>query len=242
MREAADDFALVPGRRQRLGDQLYGQILDHIVGGKLKEGDRLPAETELSGMFGVSRPVVREALLRLRADGLVQARQGAGTFIVQRPADRLRVLGNTGDVAALMRGLEVRMPLEGVAARLAAERRTPAQLDKIVGAHATFEQEAQTGQMTPKTDFAFHAAIADATCNECFASVLQHLSQVINNFMTLSLNLTRTGSAQRGRKVLAEHAEVLEAIRAQDPETAQIAMLYHVGQARRRMIDRNRDQ
>ena len=242
MHDAPDGFALVPGRRQRLGDQLYGQILDQIVGGTLKVGDRLPPETTLCGMFGVSRPIVREALLRLRADGLVHARQGAGTFVVQRPAARLRSFADTGDVASLLRGLEVRMPVEGAAARLAAERRSATQLERIIEADRLFAEEARSGQMTPARDLAFHLAIAEATGNSFFGSVLQHLHQAISSFMTVSLSLTRTGSLQRARKVLREHAEVLAAIRVQDPDAAQIAMLYHIGQARRRMIDRERDR
>jgi len=241
MRDASQEFALVPGRRQRLADQLYGQILDQIIGGKLKEGERLPPETELGGMFGVSRPVVREALMRLRADGLVQARQGAGTFVRQCPVARLKNFTNSGEVAALLRGVEIRMPLEGAAARLAAERRSLSDLDKIIAAQARFAQEAEVGEMSPATDFEFHAAIADATGNSVFRGVLLHLHDVINGFMLLSLNLTRTGSVLRTRRVLLEHAEVVEAIRNQDAETAQIAMLYHIGQARRRMMDRSRD-
>jgi GntR family transcriptional repressor for pyruvate dehydrogenase complex len=241
MRDASQDFALVPGRRQRLGDQLYGQILDQIIGGKLKEGERLPPETELGEMFGVSRPVVREALLRLRADGLVQARQGAGTFVRQCPAARLKNFTEAGEVAALLRGVEIRMPLEGAAARLAAERRTLSDLDVIIAAQMRFAQDAEAGKMSAATDFALHAAIADATGNCYFRTVLLHLRDVINDFMMLSLNLTRTGSAQRARNVLLEHAEVVEAIRKQEPETAQIAMLYHIGQARSRMVDRSRD-
>ena len=78
---------LVPGRRQLLSDQLYGQILDQIVAGVLNEGDRLPPEKEICKMFGVSRPVVRDALLRLRADGLLRARQGSGTFVMPQNAE-----------------------------------------------------------------------------------------------------------------------------------------------------------
>src|SRR5581483_3238833 len=96
-------FVLVPGQRRRLGDQLYGQILDLIVAGKLTEGDRLPPEKTICEMFGVSRPVVREALGRLCADGLVQARQGAGTFVMSRPHARLKAFAATGDLAALLR-------------------------------------------------------------------------------------------------------------------------------------------
>jgi GntR family transcriptional repressor for pyruvate dehydrogenase complex len=237
-----ESFALVPGRRQRLGDQLYGQILDQILSGRLKEGDRLPPETEICDMFGVSRPIVREALIRLRADGLVQARQGAGTFVMHRPASRLASFADTQDIAAMLRCIEVRMPLEGSAARLAAERRTAEQLARIVAAHDAFEHEAEGGGMSPATDLAFHASVAAATGNEVFAELLHKLHVVLDGFMTLSLALTRTGSKDRISQVVHEHRQVLEAIRAQDAEAAGIAMQFHIGQARRRMVDGSRDK
>jgi GntR family transcriptional repressor for pyruvate dehydrogenase complex len=228
----------VPGRRQRLGDQLYGQILDQIVSGRLKQGDRLPPETEICDMFGVSRPIVREALIRLRADGLVQARQGAGTFVINRPASRLREFANTEELAAFLRCIEARMPLEGAAARLAAERRTPEQMAQIAAAHAVFEREIASGAMQAASDLAFHASIAAATGNDFFPALLRTLSEALTGFMALSLNLTRTGPKQRAQQVFYEHGLVVEAIRGQDGEAAQIAMQFHIGQARRRMIGR----
>jgi len=229
---------LTPGRRQRLGDQLYGQILEKIVSGQLHEGDRLPPEKELCEMFGVSRPVVREALLRLRVDGLLQARQGAGTYILARPAARLVQFASMEDVAGFLRCIEVRLPLEGTAARLAAERRTAEQLDHIATTHAGFERNLQDGRMTPDADLAFHAAVADATGNELFPSLLAALHRTLLGFMRVALDLTRTGSEERARRVLDEHVQVVEAIEAQDGEAADLAMRFHISQARRRMIDR----
>jgi GntR family transcriptional regulator, transcriptional repressor for pyruvate dehydrogenase complex len=233
---------LVPGQRQRLSDQLYGQILNQILTGKLREGDRLPAEKEICVMFGVSRPVVRQALMRLRADGLVHARQGSGSFVTSRPLARLAEFASAEQVSMLLRCIEVRLPLEGAAARLAADRRTPAQLAAIAAAHAAFEAEIESGQMTPATDLAFHTRIADAAGNELFLTLLQNIEDTVTSFMRLSLSLTRTGSAERARRVLSEHAAILDAIRAQDAETAQIAMQFHISAARRRMVDRNRDR
>lgn len=132
---------LVPGRRQLLSDQLYGQILDQIVSGRLKEGDRLPAEKEICEMFGVSRPVVRDALLQLRSDGVVKSRQGSGTYVQRRPVDRLKKFAKTADLAGFLRCLEVRMPLEATASRLAAERRTSSQLAKIEEAHERLKEK-----------------------------------------------------------------------------------------------------
>ena len=82
--DAAGALVLERGHRVRLADQLYGQIFEQIVSGGLNVGDKLPSENEISERFGVSRPVVREALLRLRADGLITAHQGLGTFVAMR--------------------------------------------------------------------------------------------------------------------------------------------------------------
>lgn len=238
---ASPGLVLVPGRRQLLGDQLYGQILDQIVSGRLKEGDKLPTEKEISAMFGVSRPVVRDALNRLRADGLVQARQGSGTYVMRRPADRLRKFANPADMAGFLRCLEVRIPLEAAAAALAAERRNSAQLARIRQAHDNLRKDVETGHITTGNDLTFHAAIADATGNEFFPGVLQHIHASITGFMDVSLNLTRTGSRARIQQVLNEHTNILEAIEQQEPDAADVAMRFHLGQSRRRTLDRNRD-
>lgn len=232
---------LVLARRLRLSDQLYGQILEQIVSGRLSEGARLPSETEICKSFGVSRPVVRQALQRLRADGLVQARQGSGTYVQARPAERLADFVDPGAVSALLRCLEVRVGLEGAAARFAAERRGTRELDRIVAAHEALRVQADAGAMTAEVDFAFHVAIAEASGNGFFPRLLAELQAELRGFMALSLNLTRTGPSLRAAHVLHEHRLILDAIRGQEAEAAEIAMRFHIVQARRRMVDRNRE-
>jgi GntR family transcriptional repressor for pyruvate dehydrogenase complex len=232
---------LVLTRRQRMGDQLYGQILEQIVSGRLPEGTRLPAELDLCKMFGVSRPVVRQALQRLRADGLVQARQGSGTYVMARPAERLADFAEPQRVAEYLRCIEVRLVLEGSAARHAAERRNPAELAGIKAAHERFRAEAEVGSPSPDADLGFHMAIAQASGNSFYPALLEHLHEAVAGFMNLSLQLTRTSPRERASQVLQEHVLILEAISLQDADAAQIAMQFHLTQARRRMIDRNRD-
>lgn len=233
--------ALERGQRVRLADQLYGQIFDQIVEGRLNVGDKLPSEHEICEMYGVSRPVVREALLRLRADGLVMAHQGLGTFVSHQPAPRLTAFSDVGNVGAYLRAQELRVALEGDAARLAALRRTDEQLQKIEAAHAAFADSLARGQMSAEADLAFHASITEATGNDFYLGVLESIHESINGFMRLTLNLTRTGSRQRAQRVLDEHTTILEAIRAQDGERARVAMQFHLGQARHRLVDRERD-
>ncbi|OZI34048.1 GntR family transcriptional regulator [Bordetella genomosp. 10] len=233
--------ALDRGQRVRLGDQLYGQIFDRIASGHLNVGDKLPSEHEICEQFGVSRPVVREALLRLRADGLVSAYQGLGTFVSHQPAPRLKTLGDVRNVSAYLRAQEVRMALEGDAARLAALRRTDEQLKKIVDADRAFADGLAHGRVSAEADLAFHASIAEASGNDFYLAVLETIHESIQGFMRLSLNLTRTGSRQRAERVVDEHAAILAAIREQDGERARVAMQFHLGQARHRLVDRERD-
>lgn len=230
------------GQRVRLADQLYGQIFEQIAEGALNVGDKLPSEHEICDRFGVSRPVVREALLRLRADGLVTAHQGLGTFVSHQPAPRLKTFSDVQNVGAYLRAQEIRVALEGDAARLAAMRGTAEDLRRIAEAHVTFVQALERGHVSPEADLAFHASIAQATGNDYYLGVLESIHESISGFMRLSLSLTRTGSRQRAQRVADEHAAILEAIRKRDGERARITMQFHLGQARYRLIDREGDQ
>ncbi len=229
------------GQRVRLADQLYGQIFEQIVSGRLNVGDKLPSEHEICDRFGVSRPVVREALLRLRADGLVTAHQGLGTFVSHQPAPRLKTFPDVQNVGAYLRAQEVRVALEGDAARLAAMRRSDEQLHKIEQAHEAFVAALAAGQVSPEADLVFHASIAEASGNDFYLGVLESIHEAISGFMRLTLSLTRTGSRQRAQRVADEHVAILAAIREQDGERARVAMQFHLGQARYRLVDRERD-
>lgn len=239
---ASGALVLARGQRVRLSDQLYGQIFEQIVSGRLKIGDQLPSEKEICERFGVSRPVVREALLRLRADGLVTAHQGLGTFVSHQPAARIESFARAEDVASYLRCQEVRVALEGDAARLAAERRTEEQMIAIDEAHDRFNKSVDAGVLNAEDDLAFHKSVVVAAGNDFYAQVLEQIHEALIGFMRLSLSLTRTGSKQRAQRVVDEHAAVVEAIREQDAERARVAMQFHLGQARRRLVDRDRDR
>ncbi len=222
--------------RLRLSDRLYGLILDRILSGELKVGDRLPSEHEIVRQYEMSRPVVREALLRLRADGLITAHQGLGTFVTHQPEVRIKAFDDAGNVSAYLRAQELRQPIEGEAARLAALRRTRPQLKAIEAAHRVFIQQVGDKGLSPEADLEFHMSVARASGNELYVTVLESLLEPIQGFMRLALNLTRTGTAQRSQMVIAEHEAIFQAIAAQDGEQARTAMLYHLAQARSRLV------
>src|SRR5512133_3315329 len=108
----------------RLADTAYSEIVAFITDQQLKVGDRLPPEVRLAEMHGVSRTVIREALVRLTADGITDARRGAGTYVKNRPAHRLVAHTSVRWRSVALGTYEVRFVLESEAARLAAIRRS----------------------------------------------------------------------------------------------------------------------
>jgi DNA-binding FadR family transcriptional regulator len=225
-------------RPSTYADQVYGRILDEILSGTFSPGSRLPAENDLGHRFGVSRPIVREAIARLRVDGLVEARRGSGTFVLSRPSDSLTDYANLTDVSHFLRYQELRLCVESQAAALAAERHTDPDLTEIARAHDDFAYAIERGNFDPEKDRAFHLSILRATGNDFFRSALEREGVALSDFMGISLSITRSGSTARARKVIAEHKDILEAIRKRDAAWARAAMELHIIQARRRLTDR----
>jgi DNA-binding FadR family transcriptional regulator len=237
---ATPALSLRPARRERLSDVLYGQILEQMAEGMLKKGDKLPPEQEICAAFGVSRPVVREALMRLRADGLVSSRQGAGTFVSKAPPANMMKFARAADVASYLRSFEVRIGLETEAARLAAQHRSEKQLRKIVEALEALRAAFADGRNGGPEDYIFHLSIAEATGNRLFGELMNTLRGLVQGQMSLAHGLTRRGSEERRNQVIAEHQRIVEAIEAQDSDAAALFMRHHLVQARARSTDATR--
>ena len=230
-------------KRERLADQLYGQILEKIISGVLKEGDKLPSENEIARSFSVSRPVIREALTRLQADGLVYSRQGAGSFVKARPPEGLTRFVEASDVPSLLRCFEARIPVEGAAASLAALRSNAEDLKIIEAALKVFEDALISGDGIPaNADYDFHMAIAKATGNDFYVNMLSLLNTSMVSGIRVALKITKIGSKERMEQVCKEHRGIYEAIASGDPEGADLAMRYHIHSARARVTNHLRDQ
>lgn len=223
-------------RPVKLADQLFEEILQQIISGKLSEGKRLPSESRMAEVFGVSRPVVREALSRLRADGMIVSHHGSGSYVQKKPSKALLSLAPIGGIADLLRCYEFRIALEGEAAWLAAMRRTNADLKAILGAFHELARVVKSGEVGAEADIRFHNAIACATKNKLFESTMEALA--IHTFQ--GITVTRNISLQVGRKrletVQAEHQLIYEAIRESDPAGARDAMRSHIDNARNRIL------
>ncbi len=236
------NLILLPEKKERLGDRLYGQILEQIASGVLRSGDKLPSENELCRLFNVSRPVVRQALMRLQADGLVATRKGSGTVVQNTPPEGLTRFAQPGDVAHMLRCLELRMAIESQAAMSAATRHTAPQLRRIARALDALKEQVGKGSITAAADFSFHQAIAAASGNVLFGQVLQSLDEAIRRGMVIAIGLTREGSPERAQRVFDEHRAIYDAIARRDAQGAELAMRYHLDRVRQRVTDRERDQ
>ena len=235
------DLKLQINKREKLSDQLYGQLLENIMSGVLKEGDKLPSENEISQAFEVSRPVIREAMLRLQADGLVFTRQGAGSFVKARPPKGLTQFTAPSDIPGLLRCFEARLALEGASAALAAQRASDEDIAAIHKALLDMEEAMNKGEIADKADFDFHMAVARATANEFHVSILEALHSATRSGMKVTLKLTKAGSRERQKRVQEEHRDIFDAISMGDVTGADLAMRYHIQSARTRLMNHQRD-
>jgi DNA-binding FadR family transcriptional regulator len=221
----------------KLSDRLYEQILALIINGEFPENSKLPTEIELSDRFGVSRPVVREALARLRDDDLIHSRQGAGSFVLRRPDKAVLRLAPMGSIADIQRCFEYRVALEGEAAFLAAQRHDAEGLAAIEKALRDLDEVIATGKLGVDADLAFHLAVADATTNHFFQATLHSIQSHIGFGMNLARSLSLNLPEERLHQVQSEHNAVFRAIRDRDAVGARAAMRTHLENARRRVFE-----
>lgn len=234
LERAASTIAVSEARRSTA---IYQRIFETIVAGEFAVDSRLPSETELAMRFGASRPVVREALARLRDDGIIVSRQGSGSYVKRRPDAAVLHLTPGGSIDDVQRCFEFRQAIESNAAALAAERCEDADIEAIRAAFGALDIAIRKNELGVEPDERFHLAVAKATHNPYYVSMQTSLQPHIRFGMNLTRNLSRLRNAERVLAVQEEHRLILEAIAARDPETARHAMENHIANARRRMFE-----
>jgi len=216
-------------RPAALSEQLVNALQRRIHDGTIRPGARLPTERELCAEFGVSRVVVREAIARLRGDGYVETRQGAGAFVPAQPGRlsfRLATDGRVDD-EGLRHIMELRVAVEVAAAELAARRRRPADVAAMQRALASMAAAIRTQSDGSRADDQFHYAVASASQNP-------HLRRFVE-FLRHQFGATRrpTWSPEAygtGQPLLAqrEHERLFAAIRTGNVNAARRAATQHL--------------
>lgn len=226
----------VPARKRahNLAHDLVEKLTQSILLGQMTPGDKLPSENTIVQEHGVSRTVVREAISKLQASGLVETRHGIGTFVIERaPEQGLRL--NVDTALGVRSMLELRLGLETQAAALAAQRRSERQLLQMRQALDDYQRLLDNNDSCVEADRRFHLLIAEATGNVCFSEIMQHLGSAM--IPRNRLNAAERGAAdlsKLGQLAHLEHEAILNAIRRQDPEAARAAMWLHLTNSRDR--------
>jgi GntR family transcriptional regulator, transcriptional repressor for pyruvate dehydrogenase complex len=206
-----------------LTDRITSMLRADIVNGKYEPGVQLPAVKDLGAAFGVSVTVVREALSRLKSDGLVASHQGKGVFVEDDAKARpFRLATADGAGNSLRHIFELRMGVEMQAATLAAERRNAHDLKAMSDCLRQMEPNHNSFEQALAADIAFHLTIAQATQNPLIVSFMQFLQPHLYE----SISKARTSSARKARTTMIvynDHYALYEAIAASDLHRARLA-------------------
>ncbi len=216
---------------QKVVSLLYGDI----DSGVLAPGNRLPTEQQLAARLGVSRNVIREAIAQLRADGIVEARQGIGVFVLapeQRAAIRIdrAALQDAGNMERLF---ELRSVLETEAAALAAIRRSPDQLAAIKAHLDRMSGEERWEDGSIDADLAFHREIAKATDNTYIHTFISFVCEQIRQTIYYARKINPLHDLVTVN--VGEHVRIYDALVAGDPKAAAHAMRHHIHGAAERV-------
>ncbi|KAB2338007.1 FadR family transcriptional regulator [Cytobacillus depressus] len=217
---------------KKIYEEVTETIYEMIRTGQLNPGDKLDSVQQLAENFQVGRSAIREALSALRAMGLVEMKQGEGTYIKGFGSEQIAfplstaILMNIEDVANLM---EVRKIIESGAAASAAKKRTAENLEAMKAALEEMKEANGNEELGEQADLQFHLAIAAASNNQLLSSLLDHVSGLMQEIMKETWRLWLFSKQTTTEKLFDEHMKIYKAIYNQDENAASSAMLEHLG-------------
>ncbi|MCZ3378234.1 FadR/GntR family transcriptional regulator [Rhizobium sp. AG207R] len=221
-------------RGPSLVDSVAGRIRADITSGTYAKGDKLPTERVLSEKYGVSRPIVREAIGTLKRDGLVATRQGLGAFVIETKEVAFRLPGvDLTDSLDVQNVIELLMAVESAATALAAERRTEKQLREIERRLNAIQMAFDNGAAGIQEDLAFHREIVDACGNPYFREMSDFLETHVRNFIRKARASTLRNALLE--QVQGEHIAIYNAIANADAQGARLAAENHLRGAATRL-------
>lgn len=222
-------------RKRSLPDEAVAQIEALIQSRRLTPGDKLPTEAALARSFGVSRSVIREAIARLRQDGVVRSRHGVGAFVANPGAPRTyRLEIAHGSTEADQDIFELRLAIEPQAAALAAARCDVVDVSRMRRALNDIARAVAEGADGAEADLQFHGSILAATRNRLFVQIGALLADHVRE----QIRPTRSGTPTAlkvSTQMQAEHEAILVAIASRDISGATTAATRHVENAATRL-------
>lgn len=218
-----------PVNEGTLSDRITDMLARQIRSGAYPVNSRLPTEKFMTEEYGVSRTVIREAISRLKSEGLVETRQGSGTIVLDPTSSDAFRLGrpDTDPARGVLRIIELRRGIEAEMAALAAERRTAQQMAHINQAVARIDTAVAADGDGVEEDLAFHLAIARATDNPHYTELLGMLTRALRDAIRITRG-NEARQAQLAENVRAEHETIRAAIEKQDIEAARAAAFRHM--------------
>ncbi len=216
---------------KKIYEEVSEILHEKIRAGVLKPGDRLDSVEQLAEQLQVSRSAVREALSALKAMGLIEIKQGSGTFVKSVLPNRLdfplstAMLSNKLDIARL---LEVRKIIEVGAAASAAINRTEQDIQAMVQILEDMKQAHGDGELGEKVDYQFHVAIATASQNPLLATILDQISGLMIDTMKETRRIWLYSKKTTSEQLYEEHMNIFLAIQQQNEESAKQAMTFHL--------------
>ncbi|MEH6941801.1 FadR/GntR family transcriptional regulator, partial [Bacillus sp. JJ722] len=218
-------------KAKKINEEVADTLYEMIQRGELKPGDKLDSVQQLAENFQVGRSAIREALSALRAQGLVEMKQGEGTYVRQFDASKLdfsfssAILMNKADIVNM---LEVRKIIEMGAVGSAAENRTAEDIEQLKEILENMKDTFGDEEGEEKADILFHLTIAKSSQNPMLYKLMQNVSSMMAIHMKETRNIWLYSEGVTEDNVYMDHGRILDAIIDQDKEKAQKLMWDHL--------------
>lgn len=233
---------------KKIYEEVSDELYEMIRSGSLKPGEQLDSIQQLAENFQVGRPAIREALSALSSMGLIEIKQGEGTFVKTfDPA----IMNHPLSAALLMDQdnikhlLEVRKILESGTAEVAAKKRTEENLSELKDMLFNMEKVSDDEELSDKADISFHVAVANASQNELLITLMNHVSELMTEKMRDIRRVALYSEEMTLKQLYQQHVRIYDAIVAQDEDGARSAMLFHlqsVEESLDRVIQKNQQK
>ncbi|WP_044896059.1 FadR/GntR family transcriptional regulator [Bacillus alveayuensis] len=227
-------------KKKKTYQVIVDQIKEYFLNGKLKPGDKLPTERELANRFHVSRTSIREALRELEMKGIIEVKQGSGSYIKSSDSHILgQELSSTiikAEKKLIYEMLELRRVLEVECAFLASQRATSEDLERIREALMMMVQAKHDVELGIQADVNFHIQIVRASHNSIFLQLIETIREHMQDTIRATRR-QRLTNPERMQETIDEHKNIYLAIAAGDGDKAKQLMEKHITQIRKELTE-----